>query len=398
MKHIDIRMFGEFSLQADDVRITDSNKRSKKMWSLLAFLICNRENSVSQKKLIDLFYGEESDSANPENALRITLHRLRAELDQLWPGAGKELICYKGGNYCWNPEADFTLDCEQFDDMAISRPEDEDVRLEQYMTALALYQGEFLPKHSSENWVIPISVHFHNRFVDLTMITAQMLTKRERYSDATALCYRAVEAEPYHEALHQQLIKALGMMGDSKGASNAYEAISKRLFDDFGIRPSEETKEIYRAAAHSLEDRTVPMDEILDQVQDSNTARGALVCDYDYFKILCHIESRTMERSGHVTHIALFSLSNPNPTESAKKNPNKLTEQFGEHVRLNLRRGDTISRCSVSQYIIMLPKSNYENSCMVCRRVIASYQAAHPRSTLKINYMVQPLHPSMNVP
>ena len=61
-------------------------------------------------------------------------------------------------------------------------------------------------------------------------------------------------------------------------------------------------------------------------------------------------------------------------------------------------RGDTISRCSLSQYIIMLPKANYENSCMVCRRVLTAFQKAHPHVTAKINYMVQPLTPGICVP
>jgi GGDEF domain-containing protein len=73
-------------------------------------------------------------------------------------------------------------------------------------------------------------------------------------------------------------------------------------------------------------------------------------------------------------------------------------EQLGDTLRTNLRRGDTISRCSVSQYILMLPKANYEDSCMVCRRLIAAFNHSHPYVTAKINFMVQPLHPSICVP
>ena len=94
MEHIDIRMLGSFTLQAGDNLISDENNRSRKVWALLAYLICHRGTSVSQKKLIELLWGDEPSSTNPENALRITLHRLRSQLDLLWPNAGKELILH----------------------------------------------------------------------------------------------------------------------------------------------------------------------------------------------------------------------------------------------------------------------------------------------------------------
>ena len=99
MEHIQIQMLGEFSLKTATASISDASNRSKKVWALLAYLICNRDRGISQQKLINLLWGDDSDSDNPENALRITLHRLRAQLDQLWPGAGRELIVRKDGGY-----------------------------------------------------------------------------------------------------------------------------------------------------------------------------------------------------------------------------------------------------------------------------------------------------------
>ena len=104
-----------------------------------------------------------------------------------------------------------------------------------------------------------------------------------------------------------------------------------------------------------------------------------------------------MERSGNATHVALLSLSGIEKPLT-KRTQDKIMEQLGQTLRLNLRRGDTISRCSVSQYIMMLPKANYEDSCMVCRRVIAAFTRAHPQVSVKIQYMVQPLTPSICVP
>ena len=76
MKCIQVQMLGKFSLRCGDATVSDADNRSKKVWALLAYLICNRDRSISQQRLIQLFWGDSSTSENPENTLRITLHRL----------------------------------------------------------------------------------------------------------------------------------------------------------------------------------------------------------------------------------------------------------------------------------------------------------------------------------
>ena len=398
MNQIQIQMLGQFALRAGDIVVSDAGNRSKKVWALLAYLICNRDRSISQSKLISLLWGDEADSDNPENALRITLHRLRAQLDGLWPGAGRELIVRKDGGYCWAGSVCMDLDCDRFEALCQQDAQDDDVRLQNLLDALTLYQGEFLPRQASEMWVVPISTHFHNLYLQATLEAAGLLSARNRHREAVDLCRAAAAVEPYHEPLHQILMQELAASGDSKGAATVYEALSKRLFDDFGIRPNAQTREIYRMAAHSPGDRTLPMEEVLQHIQEPEGNTGAMQCDYDYFKVLCYAESRAMERSGNATHIALLSISSTTDKPLVKRSLDRIMEQLSDDMRHNLRRGDIISRCSTSQYIIMLPKANYENSCMVCRRVITAFHRSHPHAAVKINFMVQPLTPSICVP
>jgi hypothetical protein len=108
--------------------------------------------------------------------------------------------------------------------------------------------------------------------------------------------------------------------------------------------------------------------------------------------------SRDMERSGNVTHVVLLSVVSGDSKPISKVSLNRAMDRLGEQLRLNLRRGDTYSRCSLSQYILMLPKANYENSCMVSRRIINAFQRAHPHTHVKINFMVQPLSVNISVP
>ena len=66
-------------------------------------------------------------------------------------------------------------------------------------------------------------------------------------------------------------------------------------------------------------------------------------------------------------------------------------KQLGEQIRTSLRRGDTFARCSNTQYVIMLPQANYENSCMVCQRILTAFTHQYPRSPVKIHFEVHPL-------
>ena len=397
MKPIKICMLGEFTLRAGENILRETGNRSRRVWGLLSFLICHRGQTVSQYKLIEHLWGSDADITNPENTLRILLHRTRAQLDQLYEGAGRECILRRDGGYCWNGEIPLELDYERFEALCQSKGTEEE-RLAALLEAISLYQGEFLIRQSSDSWVIPLSTHFQNLFLVAAQEAAGLLQKRQRYDEAVGICRRCLAAEPYFEPICQTLMQVLAAKGDHRGAAEVYESLSRRLFDDFGIRPGEQTRAIYRAAAHTPEDRTISMDEVLEHLQEPETEPGALQCDYDYFKMLCYAERRTIERSGTVTHVALLSIAGTPDKPLSKRSMNRIAEQLGQALRANLRRGDIISRCSTSQYIIMLPKANYENSCMVCRRCLAAFHRKHPHITARIHYLVQPLTPNYYLP
>ncbi len=399
METITIRTFGEFSLEANGVTISDTGNRARKVWCLLAYLICSRNRIVSQKKLIDLLWSEDTTSANPENALRITLHRLRAMLDQLWPDAGRELILHKSSGYCWNPDAPIHLDHEDFEGLITGVYPSEEEKIDRYLYALSLYKGEFLPKHCNELWAIPIAAHFHNHYLMLTIEASEMLMHHRRYEEAVSLCRTAVQHDPYHEGLCQLLMRALGGKGDTKGAENVYESLRKRLMEDFGIQPSEETWQVYRSVVHSTGEHTLQIDEVLSQLQEKSAPNGALVCDYDYFKVLCFSESRSLVRNGHQTHVALLGIVESSSGEPlSRRTVNQAMDNLEQVLMANLRLGDAIARCSTSQFIVMLPKANYDDSCMVSRRLLAAYRRAHPRSTVNLQFIVQPLTPVTRMP
>ena len=196
MEPVLVQMLGSFTLESAGIRLSDSDNRTRKVWALLAYLLCHRGRTVSQKKLIELLWGEDPASTNPENALRITFHRARTALNQLWPTAGHDLILRKDGGYTWNTEIPMQIDSDRFETLCTAAYTDEAQQLAAYLEALSLYRGDFLEKQSSDTWVIPIAAHFHNLYISTVMSAAALLGARNRHEEAADLCRAAASRGP----------------------------------------------------------------------------------------------------------------------------------------------------------------------------------------------------------
>lgn len=391
---IQIRMLGEFSLVYGDQTITDNDNRSRKVWLLLAYMIYCRKHSISQDELFSLLWDEEEGSSNPVNALKTIFHRVRTMLDGLGCDMGRTLIIRRGGNYCWNSEVPFTFDVEDFEALckAASSQHNPQRKLDAFLSALELYQGDFLSKLSSEPWVVPLNAYFHNLFLQTVRSTLPMLLEAGRTEEAVALSRRSIRLEPYDEDLYRFLMQAQLNLGDQRGAISTYEAMSELLFSNFGIMPSDESKALWREASRMVNDVIVDLGSVREHLQEDSGPGGALVCEYDFFQAIYRAESRSVARSGIAVHIALISVSGEKQVLPKRSLECSMTNLL-ELIRSSLRKGDVVSRCSISQYIMLLPQANYENSCMVCERIVKAFARQYPHSPARLHYSVQPLEP-----
>lgn len=391
--NLQVRMLGTFSVTLNGESIDDNENRSRKVWLLLAYMIYRRRDVVTQEELFNLLWNGEQGSTNPANALKTIFYRVRSTLNQLYPDVGHNLIVRRGGNYAWNREANVRLDIEEFEALYQKGQQEEEKRLDCYRRAVELYRGDFLEKISSESWVSPIAVHFHNCYVRLTLELLSLLERHALWEEAVELCRRAMAVEPYHEILCRHWMNALLQLGRHKEAIAVFESVSQRLSDDLGVMPSEQLLSLYREAVRTVNDRAIPFDVLLEQLQEPDPVQGAMICDYDFFKVLYRAEARTVSRSGNAVHIALLTVRGEGGRELAKRSLDRAMDNLQEQIRLNLRQDDIASKCSVTQYILLLPQANYENSCMVCQRVIKAFCRQYPHSPAEVTYSVHPLNP-----
>lgn len=390
---LQVQMLGQFTLRYGDRTISDSDDRSRRVWSLLAYMLYNHGRSFAQEELIHLYWSNNEKSADPGNALKSIFHRIRTALDKLQPGLGRLLIRRKAGRYFWNNAMPLSLDIEDFEAHfhAAEAAGDDDVRLAEYQSALALYAGDPLPRMTDEIWTIPIVAYYHSLYTRAAAGAIELLEKQERTAEAVALCRRAIHIEPYQEDLYEHLMRGLLRTGDMKGAMSVYEEMSEQLFAHFGVMPSETLRTLYRQATRTVNDRTLTMDEVCSQLEEPAPHSGAMVCEYDFFKILYRAEARSIARNGHSANICLLSVSGKDGEMLARRSLDPAMNNLQVLVQNNLRRGDAIARCSISQYIILLPQANYENSRMVADRLVSAFYRRYPHSPARLRYTVQPL-------
>ena len=390
---LQVQMLGQFTLRYGDRTISDSDDRSRRVWSLLAYMLYNHGRSFAQEELIHLYWSNGEKSADPGNALKSIFHRIRTALDKLQPGLGRLLIRRKAGRYFWNNAMPLSLDIADFEAHfhAAEAAGDDDVRLAEYQAALALYAGDPLPRVTDEIWTIPIVAYYHSLYTRAAAGAIELLEKQERTAEAVALCRRAIHIEPYQEDLYEHLMRGLLRTGDMKGAMSVYEEMSEQLFAHFGVMPSETLRTLYRQATRTVNDRTLTMDEVCSQLAEPAPHGGAMVCEYDFFKILYRAEARSIARNGHSANICLLSVSGKDGEMLARRSLDPAMNNLQVLVQNNLRRGDVIARCSISQYIILLPQANYENSRMVADRLVSAFYRRYPHSPARLRYTVQPL-------
>lgn len=390
---LQVQMLGQFTLRYGDRTISDSDDRSRRVWSLLAYMLYNHGRSFAQEELIHLYWSNSEKSADPGNALKSIFHRIRTALDKLQPGLGRLLIRRKAGRYFWNNAMPLSLDIADFEAHfhAAEAAGDDDVRLAEYQAALALYAGDPLPRMTDEIWTIPIVAYYHSLYTRAAAGAIELLEKQERTAEAVALCRRAIHIEPYQEDLYEHLMRGLLRTGDMKGAMSVYEEMSEQLFAHFGVMPSETLRTLYRQATRTVNDRTLTMDEVCSQLAEPAPHSGAMVCEYDFFKILYRAEARSIARNGHSANICLLSVSGKDGEMLARRSLDPAMNNLQVLVQNNLRRGDVIARCSISQYIILLPQANYENSRMVADRLVSAFYRRYPHSPARLRYTVQPL-------
>ncbi len=391
---LQVNMLGEFSLVCGESKVDDQSSRSKKVWTLIQYLIANRMKDVSQNDLIEVLWPEGSEIGDPANTLKTIVHRARQAMDTLGFEDGKSIILYRSGAYAWNNELRDEVDAEEFLTCCeAAQKASGDKKLSYLMRALSYYRGDYLPKASFEPWVMPLSSYFRTRYIQAVHDAVALLTQAGRYGDIISLCRRASVIDPYDESIHFALIQALVATGAQQEAMSHYNYVTELFFSHFGVTPSPELMQLYREVVRTSKNTEMDLGTIRESLAESERTGGAFYCEFEIFKDIYRMQARNASRNGLVLHIALVSVLDGYGKKLTQLKMNVAMERLRDIIATSLRRGDVFARYSVSQYLLMLPLANFENTQMVMDRVTRNFKHAYPKMELLLHFSALPLDP-----
>jgi predicted ATPase/DNA-binding SARP family transcriptional activator len=231
IRMLEVRLLGKFEIKRDGKLITISSRPAQ---SLFAYLILHAGTSHRREKLAGIFWPDSLEETARDN-LRHALWRVRKAL----PGSNSnEYLLTDDLSIAFNPSADYWLDAAELGSLIESASAD------QLVKALLAYQGELLPGFYEE-WVALEREHLSSIFERHMARLMSLLQAQNRWPDILDWAERWIKLGQKPEPAYRALMSAYAMKGDMSKVAVTYERCVQSL-REFGIEPSEQTKELYK--------------------------------------------------------------------------------------------------------------------------------------------------------
>lgn len=392
---IQITMLGSFEIRRGDKAVGDNISRTHKIWNLLEYLITFRDKDLSQNDLISALWPDDS-SENPANALKNLIYRIRTTLANSGIQTDQEFVVYRRGSYCWNREVDCDIDVMQFEQLCkeAQDPElEEEARVQKYLKAVELYKGDFLPKSSFEEWVVPVSTYYHTLYLNSVHRLLEILMDRRDYQKVVEVCEKAIMIDQFDEKIHEQLILAFYNVGWQQKALEHYDYVTNLFYRELGVKASDRLRSIYRDIIKTEKNVETDLDIIKNDLREATSVEGAFFCEYEIFKDVYRLEARSIARNGQTVYIGLLTVTDFNSGIPDSKLLNNAMDRLEGVIRNSLRRGDVVARFSAAQYVVLLPTVTFENGLRVLERIVKRFSREHRNIPVIIHTKLQPLDP-----
>ncbi len=392
-----IRLFGGFSLFVNNECYDQMIIKSKKGMALLQYLILKYDAIVPNFKLIEVLWPNE-ESSNPENALKTLISRFRAILNQCCEGLGNCIAAGRGG-YQFRLLDNMSVDMFDFETLA-KELEGEDKLTketdEKYQQLMTLYTGDLLAGNDQDDWAVARSVNLHGQYIKIVYGYLTLLKEEDRYEEIIQSCRFALETDPFDERLHLELMQALVKTNRNNEALMQYKHVTNLHFRYLGVKPPEGIQEFYKQIIQAGNTLDMNIDTIRGELQEYGEVHGAFECEYAVFREIYNLQMRNLERLGTSMYIAMIMITS---MDGEPINPLKLDDimrGLSEVLKAHLRRGDTITHFSPSQYALLLPTVNIDSGRMVMERIKRFFYQRFPNSNVMFSYRIGPLSSNMN--
>ncbi len=207
--------------------------RSRRTIALLGYLAAE-QRPVARELLTALFWPDWTHARGRAN-LRRDLHNLAQILPNCWE-LDRQSVAFI-------PSAYTTVDLYQLQGLETE---------ERWGEAAELLGGEFLEglylddNSEFENWLLSERERWRARAETILERVIEGQWQRGRYANALHHAQRLIQLAPWNEKIHSQIMRLLAWTGQRGAALRHFETCKQTLWEELGVKPSEETTVLYQ--------------------------------------------------------------------------------------------------------------------------------------------------------
>lgn len=244
---LNIRLLGVPTVEVDGLPLVVDTKKAV---GLLAYL-ADDAGTASRDRLADLFW-PDSDPVRARASLRRTLAALKRGLGERWIEADRDQIAFVGDDQV---VVDVALIARGLAEAGHNHdPSDVcELCIPLLRNLVELVRGPFLDGFSLggsatfDDWVTQRSLVHHQQISLLLERLAIAEAGIGDYEAAIQTTIQHLSFDPIHEPAHRSLMRLSAWAGDRPAAIEAYRHCVRVLETELGVKPLEETTELYEA-------------------------------------------------------------------------------------------------------------------------------------------------------
>ncbi len=389
---IKIFMLGKFEIMVDGKSASKILSNSKKGRLMLQYLILHKDESIASSDLYEVLWPNEA-SSNPESALKTLVSRMRAAFSKLDDDLGRCIVTSRGA-YRWNGELSCSIDVFEFEEYCreLSRATVMNHATEEkFEKALSMYAGDLNAGTDGESWMVSRSAYYHTLYLRTAYLAIRLLKENKDHEAIIRICRRALDIDAFDETMHLELMEALVKTNRSNEALVQYRHATNLHYNYLGMRPPEKIQNFYKQIIQADQSLGMDIDSIRKSLQETDAANGAFICEYAIFKDIYQLLMRNFSRIGNGMFLAIIMLSSGSGQPIEPLMLDGAMRQLLNAMINSLRKGDTVTRYSPSQYALLLPSVSYETGRMVMERIRNAFYRLYADSSLTLSYKLGPV-------
>ena len=238
MSRLSLKLFGSFHTRLEGRAVGSFG--SLKAQGLLAYLALRSEYPHSRASLTALLWPDQ-DQRSAGRSLRQTLYLLNKGIENAQQPT--PFLLNDGHSIQFNGASECSVDVLDFREY---------LRQRRFAEAVDLYSGDLLAGFdcgSSEfdAWATAEREHCHHQALHAWRALGEEALAAREHGEAIAAARRLLTLEPWHEAGHRLLMRALAANGDRADAVLQFSRCKQVLRQELAAAPSPETEAVYAA-------------------------------------------------------------------------------------------------------------------------------------------------------